>query len=584
MSFKISDYFQLIKKEKIKESKTTVLFFEHKKTKASVIYFQNENENATFGTFFKTPPENSKGTTHILEHSVFEGSKKYDQENSLDFIMNNSLASNFNAMTFPDKTMYFFCSSFQKDYLNLLDIYLDFVYFPKLEEKTLRKEGHFFKKNDNGYEFNGIVFNEMKNSLLGFYSNLYESVSYFFDKGTYSYISGGDPLEVVDLTIDEMKNYHKDKYHPSNSHTVLYGKINKNKVFSKLNEIFSQFEFEEKNFEIQATPIPENKKMNIEFQDMDGDENNFVKYYLLKGLNDEQDFLGVDLARNYYMAHDFSVLRKVLEESNLCSSVEEVYISDIKIPVFAILCRGVDHKNIEALEDLIDKNIYKLSKNISLEINDLLFKMYEFQLKEIEFSKNQGLGVLLACSRFLNYNQDPLIGQRNYKSLKIIQKLLKGKNFEKFLSEKFLPSQTLSIKFSPSKTVLSDYNQKIETKLKSKLQEEDLNVLNKKIEEHEKFLNQEKIEPDYKDLKKVKIQDLDLKIATFDCGLNENIFYSNLNSADLFRLELNFDISDFNFSKLEYLGIYFYQVTQLSTKNYDFQKFSVLKKNFFSQA
>ena len=114
MSFKISDYFQLIKKEKIKESKTTVLFFEHKKTKASVIYFQNENENATFGTFFKTPPENSKGTTHILEHSVFEGSKKYDQENSLDFIMNNSLASNFNAMTFPDKTMYFFAPHFRK--------------------------------------------------------------------------------------------------------------------------------------------------------------------------------------------------------------------------------------------------------------------------------------------------------------------------------------------------------------------------------------------------------------------------------------------------------------------------------------
>jgi Zn-dependent M16 (insulinase) family peptidase len=583
MAFKLNEFFNLIKKEKIKESNTIVYFFEHKKTKASVIYFQNDNENATFGTFFKTLPENSKGTTHILEHSVFEGSKKYNQENSLDYIINNSLASNFNAMTFPDKTMYFFCSSFQKDYLNLLDIYLDFVYFPNLEEKTLRKEGHFYKKTTAGYEFNGIVFNEMKNSLLGFYSKLYDSMSHFFNEGTYSYISGGDPIEVVDLTIDEMRNYHKNTYHPSNSHTILFGKINKNKVFEKLNEIYSQFEYEAKNFEIIATPIAENKKMTIEYQDMDGGENNFVKYYLLKGLNTEEDFLGIDLVRNYLMSYDFSVLRKVIEESGLCTSVEEVYISDVKIPVFGILCRGVNHENIEKLEELIDRNIFKLSKNISVEIKNLLYRRYEFKLKEIEFYTNQGLDVLYSCSRYLNYNQDPLIGLRNYKSLKIIAKLLKGKNFEKFLKEKFLPSQTLSIKFTPSKDLLNEYNQKIEQKLKTKLELEDLKILDRQIEEHEKFLNLEKIEPNYKNLKKIKIQDLDLKVKKFNTGVKDNSFYSLLNSSDLVRLGLNFDLSDFNFSKLEYLGIYLYQVNQISTKNFDFQNFSMLKKNYFSE-
>lgn len=583
MAFKLNEFFNLIKKEKIKESNTIVYFYEHKKTKASVIYFQNDNENATFGTFFKTLPENSKGTTHILEHSVFEGSKKYNQENSLDYIINNSLASNFNAMTFPDKTMYFFCTSFQKDYLNLLDIYLDFVYFPNLEEKTLRKEGHFYKKSQNGYEFNGIVFNEMKNSLLGFYSKLYDSMSNFFDSGTYNHISGGDPIEVVDLTVEEMRSYHKNTYHPTNSHTILFGKINKNKVFEKLNEIYSQFNYENKNFEIVATPIAENKKMTIEYQDMDGGENNFVKYYLLKGLNTEEDFLGIDLVRNYLMSYDFSVLRKVIEESELCSSVEEIYINDVKIPVFGILCRGVEHENIEKLENLIDSNIFKLSKSIPEEIKSLLYKRYEYKLKEIEFYTNQGLDVLMSCSRYLNYNQDPLIGLRNYKSLKIIEKLLKGKNFEKFLKEKFLPSQTLSIKFTPSKELLNEYNKKIEEKLKAKLEVEDLKILDRQIEEHEKFLNRDKIEPDYKNLKKIKIQDLDLKVSKFEIGLQNNSFYSLLNSSDLMRVGLNFDISDFNFSKLEYLGIYLYQVNQLSTKNYDFQQFSILKKNFFSE-
>jgi len=385
MSYKIANDFKLLKREKIKENKTTVFFYEHIKTRAQILYFQNENENATFGTFFKTVAENSKGTTHILEHSVFEGSKKYDQENSLDYIMNNSLASTFNAYTFPDKTMYFFCSSFQKDYLNLMDIYLDFVYFPKLEEKTLRKEGHFYKKIENGYEFNGIVFNEMKDSLLGFSSKLFDSVSNFFEPGSYSHIYGGNPIDIVDLSIEELRSYHKDKYHPSNSHTILFGKINKSKVFEKLNEVFSQFDYEKKDFEIYSTPIPENKKMNIAYQELDAGNNNFVKYYLLKGMVSEEDFLGIDLVRNYFMSYDFSVLRKIIEESKLCSSVEEVFINDIKTPIFGILCRGVSHEDVEELEQLIDKNIYKLSKNISSEIKTLLYKRYEYRLKEIEF-------------------------------------------------------------------------------------------------------------------------------------------------------------------------------------------------------
>jgi len=583
MSFKISEFFQLTKKEKIKENNTTVYFYEHIKTKAKVLYFQNENENAAFGTFFKTLPEDSKGTTHILEHSVFEGSKNYQEENSLDFIINNSLSSFFNAFTFPDKTMYLFCSSFQKDYLNLLDIYLDFVYFPKLEEKTLRKEGHFYKKTSDGYTFNGIVYNEMKNSLLGFYSKLNYSVSHFFTGGTYNHISGGNPIDIVDLTIDELRNYHKDKYHPSNSNTIIYGKINKNKVFEKLNEVYSQFEYEKKEFEILATPIAENKKMTIEYQDQDGGQNNFVKYYLLKGLKNEEDFLGMNLMMNYYLSYDFSVLRKVIEESGLCASVEDYFANDLKTPVFGILCRGVENKDIEKLEDLIDTNIYKLAKNISKEIKELLLKRYEYRLKEIEFYTNQGLDVIVSCATYLNYDLDPLIEQRNFKNLKIIKKLLKGKNFEKFLAEKFLPSQTLSIKFTPSDRLLDDYNKQLDKKLQNKLKLEDFSILDKEIEIHEKFLNREKIEPDYKNLKKIRIQDLDLKIKKFDCGYKENIFYSYLNSSDLFRIGLNFDISNFNMSKLDYLAIYLHQVNQLSTSKYDFQQFSILKKKYFSE-
>ena len=582
MAFKIADFFDLTKKERIKESNTIVYFYEHKKTKAKVIYFQNENESASFGTFFKTPEENSKGTTHILEHMVFEGSKNFDQQNAIEYVFNNTLTSFANAFTYPDKTIYLFSSSFQKDYINLMDIYLDFVYFPKLEEKALKKEGHFYKKTEQGYEFNGIVFNEMKNSLLGFNHQRFYASHNLFHPGSYSLISGGDPVELVDLEIEELRNYHKDKYHPSNSHTIIYGKVNKNLVFSKLNSVFSEFEFEEKNFEIKAVPVGEDKRMNISYQEIDGD-NKFVKYYLIKGMKTEEDFLGLDIFKKYYFDYDFSPLRREIEDSGLCNSFSASLDDEIKYPILIISCDGVEDKNIEILEELIDKCMFKYAKKISTEHKSLLFKSYEYLLKEIEFSQNQGRDIVVSCAKFLNYGLDPLIGLRNFKSLKIIEKLLKGNKLEKFISNNILTSQTLSIKFTPKDNLLIDYEKMVQNKLEKKLKLIDTKELDKQIEEHEKYLNREKIEPKYSNLKKLKIQDLDLKIKKFDTELVGNSLVTYLNCSNLIRLNLNFDISDFNFSKIEYLGIYLNIVNQLSSNKYNFQDFSYLKSNHLAR-
>jgi len=580
MSFRLGDYFTLIKKEKIKENKTTVLFYEHKKTKASVIFFQNDNESAAFGTFFKTPPTNSRGTTHILEHMVLEGSKNFKEGNSLEFVFNNSLTSFANAFTYPDKTVYPFCSSFQKDFLNVMKVYLDLVFFPILAEETLQKEAHFFKKTSNGYEFNGIVFNEMKNSLLSFDNQAFEAIKHFFHpSSSYSFNSGGDPIEIVDLTLEEIRTYHKDKYHPTNSHTILYGKINKNKVFAQLNEVFSQFEYDPKDIEISAIPIGENKKISLEYQDLDGD-NKFVKYYLIKGLQSEEDFLGLDIFKKYYFDFDFSPMRRVIEDSGLCKSFKADLVDDVKFPIIILTCSGVEHKDIEDLEELIDQNFYKLSKSISKENKELLLKRYEYLLKEIEFSQFAGESIVLSVARYLNYGLDPLIGLRNFKSLKIIQNLLKGKKLEKFFQEKILSSQTLSVKFSPNAKLLEEYNQKLDQKLKSKLESLDLNELDKKIEQHEAFLQREKPLPNYPQLSKIKIQDLDLKVPNFDSKVESEIFVTHLNCSNLVRVGLSFDISDFNFSKLDYLGIYIDLVNQLSSKNYNFDKFNFLKKKY----
>lgn len=584
MSFLISNYFDLDKIEKIKESKTKVHFYTHKKTKAQVLFFENTNENAGFSTFFKTPCANSKGTTHILEHSVFEGSKKYDQENSLDFILNNSLNSAFNAMTFLDKTGYYFCSSFQKDYMNLLDIYLDFVYFPKLELKTLRKEGHFFKKNSKGYEFNGIVFNEMKNSLLGFYSKFYDTISEFFTLGSYSYISGGNPIDVVDLTHEELVSYHTKHYHPSNSYTILYGKINKKKVFEKLQEVFSQFEIQKNEVKLDVTPITESKKIKVNFQSTnEEDELNFCKYFLLENLVSEEDYLALDVTKHYLLNYDFSPLRRVLEDSGFCTSVEDLYLTEAKFPILAVLCRGVAENNIPKLEKIIDESLLKFSKKISIDIKKLIYKRYEFKLNEIEFYQNQAEDIMFSAAKFLNYGLDPLIGLRNSISLKKIKKSIQGKNLEKFIQDNLLKAKTLSITFVPDKNLLEKYNLELEEKLKNKLQNLDLKKLDSEIENHEKFLNTEKREPKYSNLKKIKLQDLDLNVKKYSHKFSDRVFTSYLNSGDIIRTSFYFDISQLEFSKFPIFGIYLNLINQISTKKHKFDELAFIKKSYFDQ-
>jgi len=584
MSFLISDFFDLDKIEKIKESKTKVYFFTHKKTKAKILFFDNANENSGFSTFFKTPCENSKGTTHILEHSVFEGSRKYDQENSLDFILNNSLNSAFNAMTFLDKTGYYFCSSFPKDYMNLLDIYLDFVYFPKLELKTLRKEGHFFKKTDKGYEFNGIVFNEMKNSLLGFYSKFYDSINELFEQGSYSYIAGGNPIDVVDLTHDELVGYHKNHYHPSNSYTILYGKINKRKVFEKLNEVFSQFDIKKDEIILDVVPIKESKKINVSFQSTnDEDGLNFCKYYLLENLVNEEDYLSLDVAKHYLLSYDFSPLRRVLEDSGLCVSVEDMYLTEAKYPILAVLCRGVLENNIPKIEKLIDESLQKFSKNISTDIKKLIYKRYEFKLNEIEFYQNQAEDIMFSAAKFLNYGLDPLIGLRNSISLKKIKRTTQGKNLENFIKDNLLKAKTLSITFTPDKKLLEKYNSELEKKLELNLKKTNLEKLDSEIELHEKFLNKEKIEPKYSSLKKIKLQDLNLDVKKYSHKYSNNVFTSYLNSGEIIRTSFYFDICNFDIAMLPTLGIYLYIINQISTKSNKFDKLAFIKKSYFDQ-
>lgn len=585
MSFAISDKFHLYFKDKIYEKKTKAYFYEHKKTKAKILFYDCDNVNAAFGIYFKTPVSDSRGITHILEHSVFEGSRKYNQKGNLDYLLNNSLATFLNAGTFQDRTMYYFSSSFKKDYLNIMDIYLDFVFFPNLEENTFKREGYFYKKENGKYEFNGIVFNEMKDSLLGYErKNYYDTLKHLFPNSTFSHLQGGDPVDVVDLTVHDLKNYHEEYYHPSNSYTIIYGKIDKKKVFQKLDEYFSEFEHKKIEIESSVTSIKEPKKIVDYYQDYL--EDGLVSYS--KSIVFDKPSFEDEVIFNFLVTllfkYEFSPMKRVLEDSGLINSISNAYFDNFNnAPYFKIDFRGLEEKNIEKISDLFNKTIKKLTKKIDPEIKKAIYKKVEFSSKEFNFYENQGIDYIVDSSTSFMLGENPVDDRKTLKILKIIKKNLKGKKLENFLKKHFVNNQrVLDYTLKPSTTLIEEYKKELDYKLSERLKLMDLKKLDHEIEEFEKWKELPKKDVIYKSQKSIKPKELEVSLVKYNSKYEDKIYQTIIPSENITRLELSFDISKINLNKLEYFSIYLYVLYYLSSKKYNFEKFNLLKSTNLS--
>src|SRR5919197_2644880 len=218
--------FDLLHERTIPEAGSTARLYRHARTGAELLSLINDDENKDFGISFRTPPSDSTGVAHILEHAVLCGSRKYPSKEPFVELIKGSLNTFLNAFTFPDKTCYPVASQNVQDFYNLIDVYIDAVLHPLLSEQTLMQEGWHYEINDPSepLTYKGVVFNEMK----GVYSspdNLaarYASQS-LFPKHTYGVDSGGDPRHIPELTYENFKNFWEMYYHPSNSFIYFYG-------------------------------------------------------------------------------------------------------------------------------------------------------------------------------------------------------------------------------------------------------------------------------------------------------------------------------------------------------------------------
>ena len=215
--------YELIKSEGFDKLGITAFYYKHIKTGARVVFAKSADANKTFGIGFKTPPTNSKGMAHIMEHSVLNGSKKFRTKDPFMDMASSSLQTFLNAMTYPDKTVFPVSSENDKDFRNLVDVYTDAVFAPLVLEKKeiLDQEGWHFDLDDDDkvVGVSGVVYNEMKGALSDPESLIGNEINSYLYKGSpYEYESGGNPADIKDLTFDDFVDFYKTHYHPSNAY------------------------------------------------------------------------------------------------------------------------------------------------------------------------------------------------------------------------------------------------------------------------------------------------------------------------------------------------------------------------------
>jgi Zn-dependent M16 (insulinase) family peptidase len=240
--------FDVLCHEDVKEHSATVTVYKHKLSGAQIMSTQSEEEEKVFGVVFPTPVNDDSGVAHILEHSVLCGSKKYPAKEPFVLLLKSSLKTYLNAMTYPDRTVYPVASPNTQDFYNLVNVYCDAVFNPRLEPWVLQQEGWHYEIDEaattevaptqsdgspaeassnitsNGKSLKGVVFNEMK----GVYSSpesirSYETEAALFPDTEYRHSSGGDPLRIPELTYKEFMAFHAKYYHPSNAKVFWYG-------------------------------------------------------------------------------------------------------------------------------------------------------------------------------------------------------------------------------------------------------------------------------------------------------------------------------------------------------------------------
>lgn len=477
--------FELLSVKEIPDCKSIGIYLRHKKTGLDVYHLLNDESENLFAFCFRTPLKNSTGAAHILEHSVLCGSQKFPLKEPFTNLMNQSVNTFLNALTYPDKTVYPASSTSSSDYFNLMNVYGDAVFFPLLREESFLQEACRVELNDKGeYELQGVVYNEMKGSYSSFDSVAADvQIRSLFKDTVYEYDSGGDPLEIPNFTYQDFKDFHSKYYKPDNCLVFLSGNIETEKQLDFIQENFiNRMNIDStKQVSLSKLPIVNKDFLQIEtpklFQepikvsDIAPDSGatgiTATMNWLSGKTEDLQSFIDCTFLCEVLAGDESSPLLKALLDSKLGDDVASYsgISNSFRMFITSFGLSGVAKKNVQKVYDLINSTLNEIYVN-GVSEDDIKAALLSVEFYNREIVRGSGPYSLVMLDRVLNswnYGEDlsnALLYINAFDNIK--QRLKEDKDLiKKLLKKYFLDNKSLSyVEVTPSSLYLKTREQK----------------------------------------------------------------------------------------------------------------------------
>jgi len=447
---KVYSGFRLDRIERIDEINGTAYEMKHEKSGARLIYIDSPDSNKVFNIAFRTTPHNSTGVAHIMEHSVLCGSRKFPLKEPFVELVKGSLNTFLNAMTYPDKTMYPVASKNDKDFHNLMDVYLDAVFYPRVREdaEIVMQEGwHYELENaDDELTYKGVVFNEMK----GVYSSPdsvleRQMMRELFPDTTYGVDSGGDPDYITDLTYEEFQEFYRVHYHPSNSYIFLYGDMNIEEQLAFLNdEYLSHFDAIDVHTEVALqAPFTEGKVVSYPYSvgsEEPTDNRTLHSFaYVLPDVTPEHS-LAFEVLTHALLTSPAAPLKQALVKAGIGSDISGYYLDSIRQPMWTVQATGSNLDKQADLQRIVESTLQELcDKGLDKELLEASLNSIEFALRESDFGGRPiGLAYIIRMMDNWLYDNDSLELLHYEEALTNIRKGLAGTYFEDLIRHSIL--------------------------------------------------------------------------------------------------------------------------------------------------
>ena len=591
----INPNFELLKEADIPEINTKARLFRHIGTGAELLSLENDDENKCFGVNFRTPPADSTGIAHIMEHCVLGGSRKYPLKEPFIELVKGSLKTFLNAFTYPDKTCYPVASTNLQDFYNLTDVYLDAVFHPLITPEHLMQEGWHYEVNgaDQPLTYKGVVFNEMKgaySSPEGVLGRFSQEVT--FPDNTYGVDSGGDPQHIPDLTYEQFKNFHDTYYHPSNARIFFYGDDSIERRLELLQEYLGDFQAIEVDSSVALQPKidqPRRVAMPYDASEDDAARNKayFTINWLLPEIGDATETLSLYILAYILVGTQASPLRKALIDSGLGEDLTGVGLEgELRQMYFSTGLKGVSQDDVDQAETLILDTLVQLVKDgIEPEMIEAALNTYEFRLRENNTGHfPRGLSLMLRALTTWLHGGDPLAPLAFEAPLaEVRQNLAENSSFFESLIDQHLlqNNHRVTLVLEPDPDLRKKQDAAEAERLAAAhatLSEADL----EKIAEDARRLKEIQETPDPPEalaaLPTLTLADLDKKSNTIPIEISEengaNILYHDLFTNGIVYLDVGFNLHALPQELLPYVPLFGQSLLKIGTEKEDFVKLS----------